>query len=222
MKLPKFFETLEGQISAILIIIVIVLFGYYFYATGGKGTAPVTIEINATDHVKGNLTSQITLVEFGDFQCPSCGGWEPTVEKVIKDNEKDIKFVFKNFPLTQMHMNALLAAKSAESAGVQGKYWEMHDMIYAGQKEWSESPLAKDLFISYAQKLGLDIEKFKSDLNNKSIEDNILAEYTEGTKLGVQGTPTFFLNGKKLEGMQSFNDLEKLVKEEIEKQKTSN
>jgi protein-disulfide isomerase len=218
MKLPKFLGTFEGKLVSFIVLIVVILFAYYFYATSNVNKTPVNIEVNATDHVRGNMASNITLVEFGDFQCPACGAWETVVEDVVKKYENDIKFVFKNYPLTQIHKNALLAAKSAEAAGLQGKYWEMHDLIYSKQDEWSESNTAKDLFISYAENIGLNINTFKNDLNNPSIEQNILGEYTEGTNLGVLGTPTFFLNGQILDNMKSFSDLDDIIQAEIKKQ----
>ena len=216
----NFFKSVEGKFISVFVVIVIIMFSYYFYQMSNDTSLnPVNIEVNATDHVRGASSGKVTLVEFGDFQCPACGNYEPMVEKIIESNKKDLKFVFRHFPLIQLHQNALLAAKASESAGFQGKFWEMHDMIYAHQKDWSEEMNAIDVFISYAQNLGLNVEKFKTEINNPTVEQNILAEYKEGAKLGVNSTPSFFLNGKKLENPRSLEDFDVLIKDAIKNTK---
>lgn len=219
--MKKFINTTEGKFTIGLFALIIGLFGYYFISTAtDTSNDPVNIEVNADDHVRGSINGKVTLVEFGDFQCPACGAYDPIVRETIEKNKNDVKFVFKNFPLTQIHGNALSAAKAVEAAGLQGKYWEMHDMLYDHQKDWSSVMNAKDVFVGYAKSLGLDANKFAASLENKSIEENILNEYKEGIKLGVQGTPTFFLNGRKLkENPRSVEDFDKLIKEEIAKTK---
>jgi protein-disulfide isomerase len=181
------------------VAILLGLLGYYFYATHATPSAPVEVNVSLDDNIKGNKTAPVTLVEFGDFQCPACGAYEPIVKKVVAENSKDVRFVFRHFPLTQIHPNALLAAKYAEAAGIQGKFWEMHDILYEKQSEWSGALNAKSMFDDYAKTIGLDVAKLSQDASAKSVEDKIRAQYTEGVKLGVQGTPTFFINGKKLD-----------------------
>jgi hypothetical protein len=107
-------------------VIIIVLLGYYFFSAD-KSTSKATAEVNVSldDHIRGNKDAIVTLVEFGDFQCPACGAYEPMVRKVVADNAQDVRFVFRHFPLTQIHQNALLASKYAEAASIQGKFWEM-------------------------------------------------------------------------------------------------
>ncbi len=211
-KMSRFLTTTEGKFLIFIAALVVVAFAYYFYAMKGKANQP-TAEVTVTeqDHVRGNLTGKVTLVEFGDLQCPACGAYEPIVRQITADNASALKVVFKHFPLTQIHPNALLAAKASEAASNQGKFWEMHDMLYDKQKEWAGTLAARDAFITYAGTLGLDIEKFKQDLNSKEVEDKIIAEYKEGTLLGVQGTPTFFVNGKKIDNPASVEDFNKLI-----------
>lgn len=182
--------------------IIIVLLGYYAFNTGSvtpSGDGTVAVSVSLDDHIRGNKDAVVTLVEFGDFQCPACGAYEPLLRKVVADNVQDVRFVFRHFPLTAIHQNALLASKYAEAASVQGKFWEMHDALYDKQQDWSASLGAKALFEEYAKSLGLDVAKLSSDAASKEIESKILAQYREGVKLEVQGTPTFFINGKKLE-----------------------
>ena len=215
-KLSHHLKSTEGKFITGVILIIIVLFAYYFYA-GGEKSAPVAdITISDTDHVRGAQDGKVTMVEFGDFQCPACGAYEPLVRQVTKDNSSILKVVFRNFPLTQIHQNALLAAKAAEAAGLQGKFWEMHDILYDKQAEWSETLNARDFIITYATTIGLNVNKFTKDLDNKSIEDKILAEYKEGVSFGVGGTPTFFVNGKKIsQNPQSIEAFNKIIKDAI-------
>ncbi len=214
-KLSHFLGTVEGKFVAGVLVIIIALLGYYFYAikTGSTTTKTPDIVITETDHVRGAQDGKVTLVEFGDFQCPACGAYEPLVRQITKDNPTILKVVFRHFPLTQLHMNALLAAKASEAAGLQGKFWEMHDIIYDKQKEWSSALNGRDYFLGYATTIGLDTKKFLEDLNASAIEDKISAEYKEGTNLGVQGTPTFFVNGKKIDNPQSLEAFDQIIKD---------
>ncbi len=218
-KMSHFLKTTQGKFVSGVLLIIGLLFGYYFYAvpTGGDAAASADIVISATDHVRGAKDGKVTLVEFGDFQCPACGAYESIVRQVLADNKSDVKFVFKHFPLMQIHRNALPAAKATEAAGLQGKFWEMHDILYDKQEEWSGALNSRDFFLTYATTLGLDTKKFLADLDNKSLETKILAEFKEGVSLGIQGTPTFFLNGKKLDNPSNLADFNKLVKAALTK-----
>lgn len=217
-KLHHQLKSTEGKFAIGLTLIIALLFAYYFFAKPAPVSNEVSeITISKTDHVRGAADGKVTLVEFGDFQCPACAAYEPLVRQVAEDNKTVLKVVYKHFPLTQIHQNALISAKAAEAAGVQGKFWEMHDMLYDKQPEWSTGLNARDMIMKYAAELKLDTKKFSDDLNSKAIEDKIFAEAKEGTKLGVQGTPTFFLNGKKLESPSSLEAFDKLIREEAAK-----
>ena len=214
-KMSHFLSTAEGKFLGAIGLIIVILLGYWMYATPAstESATSTNVEVSATDHVRGAKDGKVTLVEFGDFQCPACGIYEPIVRQVTADNKDTLKVVFRHFPLTQIHRNALLAAKATEAASLQGKFWEMHDTLYDKQEEWGEAISARDFFISYATTLKLDVNKFKIDIDNKAIEDKILAELKEGVNLGIQGTPTFFINGKKVEdNPQSLADFDKLIK----------
>lgn len=213
-KLSRFLTTTEGKFLTFIGALIVLSFAYYFYAMSTRANLPTPeVTVNEQDHVRGTVGGKVTLVEFGDLQCPACGAYEPIVRQVIADNAGTLQFVFKHFPLTQIHQNALLSAKASEAAALQGKFWEMHDILYDKQTEWSGSLNARDMFVGYATTLGLDVEKFSTDLNNASIEEKIIAEYKEGVSLGVQGTPTFFLNGKKIDNPGSVDAFNKLIKE---------
>lgn len=213
-KLHHHLKSTEGKFVLGLALIIVLLFAYYFFAMSTKIDAPsVDITISNTDHIRGAVDGTVTLVEFGDFQCPACGSYDPLVRQAVEDNKTIVKFVYKHFPLVQIHQNALLGAKASEAAGLQGKFWEMHDMLYDKQAEWSTGINARDIIMNYASVLKLDTKKFADDLNSKAIEEKILAELKEGTALDVQGTPTFFLNGKKIDNPSSLEAFDKLIRE---------
>jgi protein-disulfide isomerase len=151
----------------------------------------------ASPWAKGNQTARVTLEEFSDFQCPACGGLEPGLRRVMKDYGDRVQLIFRNFPLA-MHKSAFQAARAAEAAGQQGKFWEMHDIIYDNQKEWSDSMEPRVQFDSYASRLGLDVQRFKTDMERQDLADRIKADYARGMSLSVKGTPTVFLNGREL------------------------
>jgi protein-disulfide isomerase len=146
---------------------------------------------------KGSASAAVTLEEFSDFQCPACGNLEPGLRRVVKDYGDRVRFVFRNFPLSG-HKYAFLAARAAEAAGQQGKFWEMHDMLYDNQAEWSDSMEPRVQFDSYATRLGLDVQRFKSDMERPDLAERVKADYARGISLNVKGTPTVFLNGREL------------------------
>lgn len=168
-----------------------------------------------SDWVKGDKDAKIVLIEYGDFQCPPCGYYSPIVNKVAYDFSDKIVFVYRHFPLKSIHQNAELAALASEAAGKQGKFWEMHDLIYENQKEWSEKPNAETFFLKYAQSLNLDINQFKKDIASKELKEKVIADFNSGTKSGVNGTPTFFLNGKKTPYPKDYDEFKKLVQDAI-------
>lgn len=211
-KMSHFLKTTEGKFLTFIAAFVALSFAYYFYAVNSHDAAgPKDITITEQDHIRGSSTGTVTLVEFGDFQCPACAAYEPIVREVVASNAGTVKFVFKHYPLVQIHANALLSAKASEAAGLQGKFWEMHDMLYDKQGEWSGNLNARGLFNGYAESLGLDMVKFSQDIDNEAIQEKILAEYREGATLGVQGTPTFFVNGKKIDNPGSVEDFNKVL-----------
>lgn len=152
------------------------------------------------DHVYGDPAAKVVLVEYGDFQCPGCGGAYPQL-KTIKETYKDqVAFIFRNFPLTTIHPNALAASTAAEAAGLQDKFWEMHDALYENQTGWSDIEASKrtDIFAGYAEDIGLDVEKFKSDLSDPKIAAKISRDRAFGQKLSVSGTPTLYIDDQLL------------------------
>lgn len=140
---------------------------------------------------------KLTIVKFSDYQCPACKYYKGIIELAKQDFGDDIKVVYKNFPL-RMHQFAELAARAAEAAKKQGKFDEMHEMIFTGQEQWSRGN-AQGIFIGYAQQMKLDMEMFKQDLNSAQMNRIVLADKREGISLGVNSTPTIYINGEKIE-----------------------
>ncbi len=170
---------------------------------------------SGNDWIFGNSAAKVTLVEYGDFQCPACGAYAPIVKQLTKDYEQKIKFVFRNFPLYQIHPNAEPAARAAEAAGRQGKYWDMLDLIYGNQSKWAETGNAAETFASYAKSLNLDMNKYSSDLNSDAVSKKITDDYQSGISSGVNGTPTFFLNGKTIQNPRSLEEFKSIIDEAL-------
>lgn len=151
------------------------------------------------DHVTDDSKSKVILIEYGDFQCPYCGQAYSTLHMLLSDTYKDkIAYVFRNYPLTSMHPNAKAAAAAAEAAGLQDKYWQMHDLLYERQSDWSElAPGDRtDVFKKYAQELGLNVTQFETDMGSKEVAKKINFDVALGKKAKVDGTPTFVINGQ--------------------------
>ncbi len=155
---------------------------------------------NIADHALGKADSKVVLIEYGDYQCPGCGAANPGIEKVTDQYKGVIAYVFRNFPLTTIHQNALAAAGAAEAAGLQGKYWEMHHLLYQDQSEWDtlSGTERTNMFTSYAKSLGLNETQFQADLSSNAVSQKITYDQAIGQKVGVDSTPSLYLNGTKL------------------------
>lgn len=196
----------------IFIVIGLVLFALAKWgqqSTQETAANPEISVITATDHTKGPTDAKAILVEYGDFQCPACGVYEPLVEKLLQEKGDKMLLVYRNFPLPS-HQFAMLAATSAEAAGAQGKYWEMHDKIFAEQAVWSKLDNPISSFIQYAKDLGLDVDQFQKDLTSDVIKQKIADDKAGGIRFKVDATPTFFLNGKHIQP-QSYDEFKNLV-----------
>jgi protein-disulfide isomerase len=159
-------------------------------AAGAPGAQP--------PHASGPQGAPLQLEEFGDYECPLCGNFYPEVERLRADYGDKLRLVFRQFPLTRAHQYALVAAHAAEAAGLQGKFWEMHDRLYRGQRDWSKAADARLVFEGYARDLGLDLARFTRDMGSADVDARVVADHERGQSLGVHGTPTFFLNGREL------------------------
>ena len=182
-------------------------------AKQAKNSQKLEIPVTSEDHIRGDKNAKLTLVEFSDFQCPACAAIEPLTEKLLKDYPKDVRLVYKYFPLAG-HPNSLPAAKSAEAAARQGKFWEMHDILFKKQDEWSGLENPQELYKVYSRSIKLNDEQFAKDTDSKDVQDRIDRDYNLGITVNIQATPTFFLNGEELT-IANYSDFKKSAAETI-------
>jgi protein-disulfide isomerase len=171
------------------------------------------VKIKAGDAIKGNPKAQVTIAEFSDFQCPFCSRVNPTIKKIFDTYGDKVRVVFKHNPLS-FHKDAPLASEASLAAGAQGKFWEMHDLLFQNQRK-----LKKDNLIAYATQLGLNVAQFTADLDSRKFKAQVDADLAQAKKLGVRGTPNFFVNGKKLTGAQPFASFKKKIDEALKAKK---
>lgn len=211
--------------------VILVLFaGFFVYHNAQKNKAsekPKTatnsqvkesplLQVASDDWVKGNPDAQVTLVEYLDFECEACGAYYPIVKQMEKEFEGKLRIVTRYFPLPG-HKNSMEAALAAEAAGEQGKFFEMHDLLFESQKEWGEKPLSDpNLFTPYAEKLGLDMNKFNQDRKKATTIARVDRNKKEADELKLNGTPSFFLNGKAIKSPKTPEEFRSLIQKEVD------
>jgi protein-disulfide isomerase len=164
----------------------------------GEEIVKLTLPVNISrDHILGPSNASVTLLEYGDYQCPYCGQAYPIIKQVQKHLGNKLRFVFRNFPITQIHPHAQHAAEAAESSSAQNKFWEMHDYLYEHQQTLDDSHLEK-----YASTLGLDLAQFNHDMSSHAHAQHIREDFLSGVRSGVNGTPTFYINGIRYNGSE--------------------
>ncbi len=217
---------MTGETKVIIGLIcttVAILVGGVLYAgsTAHKEAAPVLPQeqIHLLSREGDNKivaeNAKVTLTEFADFECEACGAMHPIVKQILDEYKGRITFVHRYFPLDG-HRNGRLAAQSVAAAGKQGKFWEMYNKMFEKQKEWGEQETPqREKFIGYAKEVGLDIDTFTKDLDNKEIADRIQKDIDDGHELGVAATPTFFINDERMEGGLPFEEFKKKLDEKL-------
>lgn len=189
---------MDRRFLAILGVIILGFVGILVFH-GNKADKGGNSSAQPTNHVEGKLDSKVTLVEYGDYECPVCETYFSIVQQVQQKYNNSVKFQFRNLPLSQIHPNAIGGARAAEAADLQGKFWQMHDLLYqqSNWQEWSTSNNAEPFFWSYAQQLGLNVTQFKKDFASGKVNDRIQADIQAFNKTKQQpGTPSFFINDK--------------------------
>lgn len=204
-----------------VLVATILVIGGGAYITSKKTTSPTgkTVPASLTQHLVredsptlGAQNAKVTIVEFGDFQCPACGALHPVLKEVKKKYaEASVRFIFRQFPLPQ-HENAIPAAKASLAAQKQGKFWEYHDALFEHQTN-----LKAEDFMAYAKSVGLDTEKFTQDINMSEIADIVQRDRTDGNALGVRSTPTIFINDIQYAGKYSLQDISAVIESELTK-----
>ena len=192
----------------VLPFIIVAVVGFITVGAGtmlyrAKGSVTLTIskeeavgkETQDSMHARGPVQAPVTLEEFGDFQCPPCGMISGPLLEIEKDYGPKLRVIFRNFPFPN-HQHALEAAHAAEAAGLQGRYWEMHDLLYKEQATWSKAPDVNQLFVSYARILGLEMDRFETDIAGPTVKARVTADQERGKSLGVTATPSIFINNQ--------------------------
>lgn len=208
-----------------VIIAIIVIFVGIFMFTGNNddknSKSAKTGSAAVSNHTIGNGSTGVVLLEYGDFQCPYCAQYFEVLKQVQQKYNDQIKFQFKHFPITSAHQNAFAAARAAEAASKQGKFWEMYDQLYSNQTTWAAAGDPGSYFETYARLISLDGAQFKKDYASAAVNNTINADMAAANELGVTGTPTFYLDGKKIEVTQSVDDFSKQIDAAIAKKSAS-
>ncbi len=201
------------SIAGIIIVGLVLLMAFTPKAPLTSALADPEFLVATKSHMTGIKGAKVTVVEFGDYQCPACGFAETILTEVRAYYAKnpDVNFVFRHFPLTSIHDNALITAEAAEAASAQGKFWEMHALLYENQNAWAEISNPIDLLVSYAKEIGIDTTKFKKEVENKKYQNNILADQSDGNTLNIDRTPTFFINGEMQPQIPTFSEFKSKI-----------
>lgn len=224
----------KGLIIGIVVTVILIAGGVFLMSRGGSGNTSgnetkvsseilipsgsyVSSGIAGGNYLAASTSAKITLVEFGDYQCPACIDYHILVKQLLTEYAGQINYVFRNFPLSQ-HLNAPVSAYAAEAAGLQGKYWQMHDKLYESTGEWVASSDPKSIFIGYAESLGLDIKKFTSDMDSSEVKKRVQSDMNDGKVINLSETPTFYLDGVKIKGLTgNYADFKNVVGTELSK-----
>lgn len=198
----------------VIILIFAAIFGLAMFVNSPSNTnskSELTVPIKADlEFSRGNPKSKVTLIEYGDFQCPACAQYEPIINQLLSEEGRKLHFVYRYFPLSNVHKNAKISAQAGFAANIQGKFWEISNKLYENQTEWSESTNARDLFANYAKDLGINVEQFKTEMDSPPAAKFVSDSEAAAISLGLNSTPSFFLNGK-LINPAGFDDFKKLI-----------
>lgn len=199
-------------------VIVATILALVFLAMQGRSTISNTHVDTISEQdtgVKGNPDASLVIIEYSDFQCPACKRYKPILTELAKEFPEDIAIVYRHSPLTSIHANAKEAAEVSEAAALQGKFWEMHDLLFDRQSEWSELPDPTDTFLSYAQLLELDTDKFTTDLNSDTVKNKVASDAASAKKASVSSTPSFFINGERIDNPSSLYAFRNIIKKQL-------
>lgn len=200
--------------SLVILIILAIVWGLVLVVKNSESSPSLSLgdmQIEQDDWVFGPEEGSLELIEFSDFQCPACGSYFPILNQIKKEYSDDLKFVYRHFPLRQAHPHAQMAAQASEAAGLQGKFWEMHDKLFQTQTSWSALPKVKSTFIEFAGELGLDKEKFETDIDSKEVKEAVDKDYNLAISSGLNSTPSFILNGSYINSPRSLEEFRAIL-----------
>ena len=210
-------------VGVIIASVGLLIGGIFFLSSSGGGAndsgSSTNVEIKIRDegyNTKGSENPVVKIIEFSDFECPACKGTAPILQQLIKEYPNEVRLIYQHFPLPQ-HKAARLAAEAVEATGVQGKFWEMHDLLFVNQKELSEEKIRE----LAGQIEGLDVEKFNQEFDDRVYKNKVLADLSQGNQLGIDSTPTIFINGVLYKGPRSFENMKQVIEANIAARKSN-
>lgn len=210
----KKYSVWAGAIALIVLIIAgLIMLVSSPSSTGTNQTANVA-PVSAKDITNGQNKAGVTLIEYSDFQCPACAAYYPLVKQLLTEYDGKIYFVYRIFPLTRIHPNAKISSQAAYAAYKQNKFFEMSDLLFNGQKDWSNESDPRKIFMSYANELKLDTKKFEADMNSNEAKNYVDASESQALSEGINSTPTFILNGVKIKNPAGYDEFKKLIENE--------
>jgi protein-disulfide isomerase len=212
-------NSLRTYMFLVVVVVAVVVGGYKLARWINVSTveiAPKLVGVTENDWVKGaGEGAEVTIIEYSDFECFACQAYSPIVDRIIKEFPENVRVVYRHFPLQAIHPGSFDAARAAEAAGRQGKFWDMHDELFENLDEWLNEGDPRGKFIEYAVLLGLDEEVFKNDYGSDEIEDKINEHILQANRLGLNSTPTFILNDQKIDHPKGYEDFKSLIEENL-------
>ena len=208
-----------GIIAGAVLIVIISIFGLIQIANAPSSTSSsVTLPpVTKNDISEGNPKAKVTIVEYADFECPACAAYHPLVNQLLSDFNGKIFYVYRMFPLSTIHPNAIISAQAGYAAWKQGKFFQMDDLLFNGQNDWASLSDPKPIFISYAKQLKLNVTQFQNDMNSTAAQNYVADSQNQATSIGINQTPTFFVNGVEIQNPQSYNDFKKIIQDALNK-----
>lgn len=200
------------------LFLVAVAYGGYRFVSRTNTSVPDTqevVEVSDSEWIKGDRQAQVTLIEYSDFQCPACKSYYPMVDRLSSEVSEGLRIVYRHFPLLSIHPNAEGAARASEAAGRQGKFWEMHDKLFENQERWSSDGTPEDKFEGFAEEIGLDAERYRVDYESDEVKEAVDSDLASGNRIGLNSTPSFLLNGRKIQNPQSYEVFKELIEDEV-------
>jgi protein-disulfide isomerase len=209
-----------GIIVGVVLVVGLSVFGLIKLAgsSGSSSSSAINVPpISKNDISEGNPKAKVTLIEYADFQCPACAAYHPLVNQLLTDFNGRIFYAYRMFPIPNLHQNAIISAQAAYAAWKQNKFFQMDDYLFSSQAEWENLPDPKATFISYAAKLKLDTVKFAADMNSGQAQNYVADSENQATSIGVNQTPTFFVNGQQIDNPANYDGFKKIIQDELNK-----
>lgn len=207
-----------AQIVGVILLVAAVVIGWQAFNKGESNNNIVTPgpgQISEHEQYKGNPNASVVITEYSDFQCPACAGYYPILKQLADEYGDRIAFAYRHFPLYSIHPNAEEAAWAAEAAGLQGKFWEMHDLLFDRQSQWSNERGIDDVFKGYAELLELDVAQWEADYDSDFVRDQVTADVVSANKERINATPTFYLNGSRMTQARSLEEFRTIIETEL-------